>query len=204
MTNATILERPKRQKLREKVLAISSRILAEEGLAALQARRVATEAGCSVGSIYNLYEDLDGLILAANETTLDLLSEPLSAAFEKAKSAPVVERLIGLALAYMQFALAHRVRWRAVFEHRLAPYKELPEHYAAKRAKLLALIERAIEPEISDQLSRHRAARALFGAVHGIITLALDNKLAPFDATEVEREITFIVIAAAKGLATSG
>ncbi len=48
---------------------------------------------------------------------------------------------------------------------------------------------------------RTRAARALFASVHGIIALALDNRISTFNAANVESEIRFIVAAAARGLA---
>jgi AcrR family transcriptional regulator len=192
--------RPFRDRLRRELLAVAERIVETEGLEALQARRLALESKASVGTIYNVFGDLDGLILAANETTLDLLSTPLSEAARATEQRPLLDRLMALALAYQSFAYHHLPRWRAVFEYRLPANRELPPAYAAKRAQLLALIEKAIEGEVPENEARGHAARALFAAVHGIIALALDNKLAPFDPRSVEAEIRFIVTAAARGL----
>ncbi len=193
-------ERPFRERLRSQLVAIACRTVAAEGLGALQARRIATEAGCAVGTIYNVFGDIDGLILAANEVTLDLMGEPLRHALAATEGMPCGKRLLALADAYTEFARSHPLPWRAVFEHRLQPGRELPERYGEKRAKLLSLIEEAIAPEVPDTESRRRAARALFAAVHGIVALAFDNKLQPFDRVETEREIRFIVEAAAAGL----
>jgi AcrR family transcriptional regulator len=192
---------PFRVRLRQEVIGLAERIVTSEGLPALQARRVAGDAGCSVGTVYNVFGDLDGLIIAVNERTLDLLGEPLTSAFEKNAKHPTAGRLTALALAYMQFAIANQLRWRAVFEHRLPAAREVPEHYRANQARLLSLIEETIAREIPDKDKRSHAARALFAAVHGIIALALDNRMSPFDAGTVEAEIRFIVRAAAAGLA---
>ena len=49
--------------LRARLIDVAERTIAENGLAALKARDLAREAGCSVGTIYNVFEHLDELIL---------------------------------------------------------------------------------------------------------------------------------------------
>jgi AcrR family transcriptional regulator len=191
---------PYRERLKTEALAIATRIIAEEGLAALQARRVATEAGCSVGSIYNVFGDLDGLIIAANSATIAMLGNDLAESFKTHAGQPTQARLMDLALAYMRFAIHHLNRWKAVFEHRLMTARDIPESYRADQARLLELIEKIIAAEIPDGALRVHAGRALFASVHGIITLALDAKLQPFNRKSLEQEIRFIVRAAANGL----
>ncbi len=192
-----------RERLRADILAIALRVIELEGVAALQARRVAVEAECSVGTIYNIYGDLDGLIISANAETLALLGNELKAVYDATLAEPVGPRLTALALAYMEFALNNRLRWRAIFDHRLPAGKSLPEDYQASRSELLVLLSQAIATNDVQRPLAMRAARAMFAAVHGIIALALDNKLSPFDASVVEADIRFIVGAGALGLAGS-
>lgn len=192
---------PYRDRLRLKALAIAARIAASEGLAALQARRIATEAGCSVGSLYNVFGDMDGLVVAVNRETVRLLGDALMASFAASEESQVEQRLMQLALTYMHFALDHQNRWRAVFEHRQPDGREVPADYRADQARLLGLIEAVIAGDVTDSSLRRHAARALFAAIHGIIMLALDEKLAHFDREAMESEIRFIVSAAAHGLA---
>lgn len=189
-----------RERLRADILAIAINTISHEGLAALQARPIAVEAQCSVGTIYNIFGDLDGLIIAANSDTLALMDAELRRTYEKTQSLPAPARLTELALAYMRFAYANRLRWSAIFEHRLPAGKDLPEDYDTSRAQLLALLAQAIGGGTMKPEVRLRAARALFAATHGIITLALSNKLSPFDPAAVEADIKFIVTAAARGL----
>lgn len=191
---------PYRDRLKTEVLAIATRIIAEEGLTALQARRVATQAGCSVGSIYNVFGDIDGLIIAANTETVAMLGKELSESFTANADKPTQARLLDLALAYMRFAIHHLNRWKAVFEHRMASGREIPESYRADQARLLELIEKIVAAEIPDSALRVHAGRALFASVHGIIALALEAKLQPFNRKSLEQEIRFIVRAAANGL----
>jgi AcrR family transcriptional regulator len=190
-----------RERLRANILAIALRTISQEGLAALQARRIAVEAQCSVGTIYNIFGDLDGLIIAANSDTLALMDAELRHAYEATQGLPAPARLTELALSYMRFAYANRLAWSAIFEHRMPAGKDLPEDYDTSRAQLLALLAQAIGDGTMAPELRLRAARSLFAATHGIIALALNNKLSPFDPTAVEADIRFIVTAAARGLA---
>jgi AcrR family transcriptional regulator len=186
--------------LRALVLDRAGAIVAREGLAAVQARRLAAEGGCSVGTLYNLFGDRDGLILALNRETMTALGHPLEAARSESAKATLEARLLALALAYMTFALENRNRWLAVFEFRLPDDTPLPADFEAERVRLLSLLEETIGADVPNAAQRRTAARALFGAAHGILHLAVNNRLSDFDAAAVEREIRFIVKAAASGM----
>lgn len=187
-----------RARLRTQVMRIARDILHREGLSALQVRRVAEEAGCSVGTLYNIFGDVEGLVLAANAETLVELGEALSTVARRSAAGTLEQRLMALAIAYLDYATINRLRWKAVFEHYVAD-ASLVEANSEHRRRLLALIEGQLTAAIDDPSTRADVARALFAAVHGIVLLALDNKLGSFDASQCEREIRFIVsLAAAK------
>ncbi len=193
-----------REDLRGIVVARTVEILASEGLAAVQIRRIAEVAGCSVGTLYNLFGDRDGLVLAANRATLSAMGAPLMAAQKAAAGSNLEGRLLALARAYQKFALANLQRWLAVFEFRLPEGRDLPDDYVAERTRLLGLIEDALADALPAGQPRTDAARALFGAVHGIVILAISNRLSQFDPGSVDREIGFIVGAAARGMVRRG
>src|SRR5580704_13288250 len=109
--------------LRTRLTDAAERTIAEKGLAALRARDIAGEAGCAVGTIYNVFEHLDELILSVGSRTLAMLD----AALETARLArpygsteDAADDLVRLALACLKFAARHTVRWRALFEHRMS------------------------------------------------------------------------------------
>ena len=116
--------------LREQLIDAAERTIAEKGLAALKARDLAQEVGCAVGTIYNVFEHLDELVLCVGLRTLAMLEAALGAvpplgghhSTEKA-----ADDLVRLALAYLEFAAKHTVRWRALFEHRMSEARSLPE-----------------------------------------------------------------------------
>ncbi len=200
MGKASMQEPVYRSQLRREVVDKTAIVLAAEGLEAVQARRIAAEAGCSVGTLYNLFGDIDGLMLAVNAATLAMLGRVVGAASENLEGLPLAERLTQLARAYMQFAIDNHRRWDAVFRHRLLPGKEVPQSYVDDQERLLDVIARALEDTIGDEERRRATARTLFGAVHGIVVLALDNRLGGRLRGELDEQLQRIITLAADGL----
>ncbi len=187
-----------RDRQKASIIRIARDIFADEGLDGLQARKVAQAADCSVGTIYNLFGSLDMIVMAANVETLNELHDDLV----KAKSQPVSldGQLDALAKAYLSFAVDRTLEWRALFEHRLTTKTSIPEWYREAQAALFAIVEEPLRPAIAAERSRSEAARALFAAVHGVISIALDQKLGPFDRSATERQVQFIVGSVARGI----
>lgn len=202
----------RRRKLKEILIAIAERSIEKDGIVGIKARELAAEAGCSVGAIYNVLADLDDLVLAVNERTLAMMKielaraaqEPLDDALEGKPRA--VTQMVRLALAYLHFALAHRRRWHALFDHQLPEGKALPNWYAEQRQRMFSFIEeplRDLQPALGpDQFTL--LARSVFSAVHGIVLLGLEEKLGTVSVLELEKQITVIVTALGRGFSSRG
>lgn len=192
-----------RETLRGEVIAKAGALIEREGLPALQARRIAREAGCAVGTLYNLFGDIDGLVIAVNAETLRRLGAAIGQVGGGLATLPLDERLTRLAMAYVHFALSNQRRWEAVFDHRLPPGREAPTSYIEDQNRLLGMIEAAIGDHVPDgDGQRGLTARALFGSVHGIVALALDNRLGGRSHAELQQQVELIVKLAALGLAS--
>ena len=188
------------RQLREALLAAAERAIADAGLSGLKAREVAREAGCALGAVYTAFADLDALVLAVNARTLDALDAHLRAASHP--EAEPLERVVALAEAYLDYASRHRPRWSALFEHRMAPGWEAPASYAAKQAELFRHVEgplAALRPGL-DGAELGSLARSLFSAVHGVVSLGLDEKLAPMPVETLRRQLRLLAGAMARGL----
>lgn len=190
--------------LRAALTDIAERRIAEGGLAALKARDLAKEAGCSLGAIYLHFPDLDALVFAVQARTLDLLDAAVSAAAgEGAAPAP---RILALSLAYLDWAAANRPRWAALFDHRLPADAEVPPDYRAQRARLFRHVEAplaALLPQATPA-EREALARSIFAAVHGIVSLGLDEKLETTPLPALRAQLAAVVLALARGLAAPG
>ena len=198
--NTGLSEPAYRDVLRAETLAIGERQVAEEGLDGLQARRIAREAGCSVGSLYNVFGDLDRFIVEVNTLTLEKLRLRLEAALNESGARDMRSGFLVLALAYARFALEHSRAWEAVFKHRRPKNAVAMPRHQQEQQRLLGLIDGILEAIEPNAERRAGMARALFGAVHGIVTLAVDDRLEGVVRSELESQITFLVDTLVRGL----
>jgi AcrR family transcriptional regulator len=191
---------PPRSELKDLMTTAAEEILETEGLKGLQARAIAAKVGCAVGSLYNVFGDIDELILIANSRTLVHLGILLSEAKERAKTATPEDQLLALALGYLDFAARHTKRWKSVFEHVLAEEKAVPAWYREGQRPLLANIA-SVLPDWMTPEGKSLMAQTLFSAAHGIVVLALDRKLVDeFDRGRTEKQLQLLVEGAARSL----
>jgi AcrR family transcriptional regulator len=196
----------RRHNLKEALIAAAERSIDANGLVGMKARDLATEVGCSVGAIYNVVADLDELVLAVNGRTLTMMETELAAAAalsgQKRGAEKATALMVDLAQAYLHFAVAHKLRWRALFDHRMPEGSELPGWYLDQQRQIFAFIEqplRVLQPDLTaEQFAL--LARSLFSAVHGIVALGLEEKLGAISVSELEKQTTAIVTALGHGL----
>ncbi|SFR44491.1 transcriptional regulator, TetR family [Yoonia tamlensis] len=184
----------RRAALREDLINIAQRRIAEDGLQALRARDLATEAGCALGAIYNVFGDLNDLVLAVNARTFHALGADVAAALAEAPQDPV-DHLVVMAQAYHHFAAAHLHSWRALFDVERAPDTAAPDWYLHEMGQLftyisdpLAVIFPARDPQDLALLTR-----ALFSSVHGIVLLGLDGASAGVPSDDIDRMIALVL-----------
>ena len=199
----------RRAGLRQALLEAAERRIAAEGLKSLKARSLAAEADCAIGQIYNVWPDLDSLIIAVNARTLDHLDEALTAAAAPQTAAggtPAQEAravLLAQADAYLEFASRNAQRWRAVFEHRLTGGRALPNWYREQQERLFSHVDRPLRALVPAVAPPDRAdlGRAIFSAVHGVVWLGLEELLGPQSYDDLRRQLRIVMGAIVDGLA---
>lgn len=188
------------QGLRESLAAAACRLIETHGLAQIKARDLAGEVGCSVGAIYNVFADLDELILEVNAGTLRAIDGQMSAV---GGDTPLAQ-LLGLADAYISYAVDNKLRWDALFAHRLPLAAGAPEWFTAVQDQAFSHIEaplRAIRPDL-DFAANRMLGRSIFAAVHGMVALGLEKRIAPIELVTLRAQIALVVRAIMKGLPT--
>lgn len=196
-SNSAVTER--HQALHDRLIDVAEAAIASGGLVDLKARALAEAAGCSVGAIYGVFKDIDALILAVNGRTLDAVGTAMAAA--TARGSPA-DHLVRLAEAYLAYAAANGPRWRALFQHRLPAGRAPDPDYAARQTAAFSFIEAplaALRPGLPPA-KRALLARTLFAAVHGMVALGLDEKVASMKPAELRAQIRLVVAAIAAGL----
>lgn len=197
----------RRQNLKQALIRAAEKTVTKRGLAGVRARELAFEVGCAVGAIYNVVEDIDDLVMLVNERTLAALERSLTESAQvttgAAGTADAIERLVRLAVTYLNFAHANGLRWRAVFDHRLPKGRDVPDWYRASQRRLFGYVEaplRALQPSASDQRLA-LLARSLFSAVHGVVELGLDEKLQPLPVDILREQVAAVAAAIGRGVA---
>ena len=191
----------RRTKQREDLILAAQGAIAEKGLSGLKSRDLAQQIGVANGAVFNLVADMDELILRVGSRTLGKLDATLTAAEGKRPASPA-ETLVRIAVAYCDFAAENLELWRALFEHRMAPGKPVPEWAVEEQMNLFRHIYHPLAALFPDRSAGELGvtARSLFSAVHGMVSLGLEQKLIAVPIAVLRREIETIVRAMVEGL----
>jgi AcrR family transcriptional regulator len=179
----------KRDNLKQKIISLAQIRIATAGLSSLRARDLASEAGCALGGLYNMFTDLDGIILEVNARTLIRIDDYMEQAVAARSTA--AEQMKALAQAYLSFARENPLLWRALFEHQLPHERALPDWYSESLNHLMARIAQPLailQPSYSRETIAIRA-RTIFAAVHGVVSISLDNRFVGLASDQLDGEI---------------
>ncbi len=187
------------EQLRELILEAARDIIETEGLSGLSAREIARRIGYSPGTIYNMYQNLDDVVLHVEARVLDALEGRLGAVFTDGAGP---ETLPALARAYLAFTHEKPKLWNLLFEHHMPADAVLPDWYQQKLEGLLRRVEQALAPlfPAGSDADRQRAARVLWAGVHGITSLSTADKLSIVTTEAASRLIDDLVETYIRGI----
>jgi AcrR family transcriptional regulator len=181
----------KRGRRRVLMIETARRFIAAKGLRSLKVRDVAEAADCSIGSVYNEFGDFDGLILTVNRETVQALTGRLVAV----PSEDPVRQLHGLAETYLDFAGEHANLLRSLFEHRMEDDRPFPEDILLMVMQAFSLMHEPLVRLMPDRDSEEVAllARMMFSAVHGIISLGLEERMVAVPPERLRQQLAQFV-----------
>jgi AcrR family transcriptional regulator len=184
----------RRAVLRDTLIAHAETRIKADGLKNLRTRDLAKDAGCALGAIYNVFGDLNDLVLAVNARTFHRLG---AAVAETLAQAPqnATQQLIVMSHAYHRFAAENFNAWRALFDIERPAGEAAPDWYLAEIGQLFAYIDAPLSVLFPDHDAQTRAllTKALFSSVHGIVLLGLDEASAGVPAAQLDEMISLIV-----------
>jgi AcrR family transcriptional regulator len=181
-------------------LDAAQEIIEAQGIAGLSAREIARRIGYSPGTIYNMFENLDDVVLHIEARVLDALDQRLNAVLQEGNAGKQVHQL---ALAYLAFTHEKPRLWNLLFEHHLPAGSTLPGWYRQKLELLMSRVEQALSSlfPVGREADRQRAARVLWAGVHGITSLSTADKLSVVTTESANRLIEDLVTTYLAGLA---
>ncbi len=185
----------RRDELRARLIDIAEARIRADGLGAVKARELAREADCAVGAIYNVFSDLNGLIMAVNGRTFQALGQEVARSVAAApQDAPQAELII-MSHAYLRFAAQNTNLWRALFDLEMSTEMEVPQWYLAELGKLFGLIAAPLG-RVFPNYTRGEVelmTRALFSSVHGIVLLGLQKRISGVPLNKIEDMIAILL-----------
>ena len=203
MKNEPTKRELKKQELKENLLQAARNRIQDNGLANLRARDITTDAGCALGGLYTAYDDIDNLVLHVNSITLNALGSKLKAIADK-ETEPV-KRLIALASGYLMFACDNQHLWSALFDHRMPDGVPVPDWHLMEHAVLfeqIAMPLAELNPKL-DPAELATLARSMFAAVHGIVSISLQDRFIAVPRKELDTQLTQFVEFLIKGFEAS-
>ncbi|MFY0989311.1 TetR/AcrR family transcriptional regulator [Halomonas sp. C05BenzN] len=171
--------------LHAQVMAACDAWLQEHPAHSLSLRALAREVGCAPSTLLKLYGSFGNLLQHVNIETLARLRsviEPLT------ESASPEQRLKALANAYWQFAQRDAYRWQLLFDYPLAQEGELDQRQSDMIEALFLRVEATLkeyQPALDD-LEARRLGRTLWGSVHGLVQLGLNERLGYWQGQQLE------------------
>lgn len=188
--------RERKALLRKQLTDLAEARIAEAGLKALRARDLAEAAGCSVGQIYNVFDDLNALVLEVNGRTFARLGESVGRAVANAEGAGPSERLVVMSHAYLHFADAHNNLWRALFDVEMTVESAVPAWYMDAMGRLFSLIMEPLSELFPGKTEQELdlLTRALFSSVHGIVLLGLQRRISGVPVPLIEKMIAEVLM----------
>jgi len=187
------------EELKALILQATQDIIERDGLAGLSARAIARRIEYSPGTLYNMFQNLDDLVLHVEANVLDELDRRLQSVVTDATPLQAVQRL---AATYLSFTRERPRLWNLLFEHHLPSSAAIPDWYQAKLDGLLQRVEDAIRPlfERADPATLGRTARVLWAGVHGIASLSTSDKLSTITSESAHVLVEELVTSYINGL----
>jgi AcrR family transcriptional regulator len=183
---------------RAHLIEIARALIADKGLRALKVRDVAAAANCSVGTVYNEFEDFDALVLDVSRDTVRALDD----LFSKLTDPDPVRHLHKLAQGYLGFASTHPNLLRALYEHRMEDDRPFPQDLLDMVQRTFALMYppllRLLPDYPADQVAM--LARMMFSATHGIVSLGIEERLVAVPPQALQHQLSQFVDTYVAGL----
>lgn len=171
--------------LHAQVMAACDAWLQGSSVHGLSLRALAREVGCAPSTLLKLYGSFHNLLQHVNIETLGQLREVIEPLTSQA--APEA-RLRALARAYWQFAQREAYRWQLLFDFPLAQEGELDQRQNEMIEALFLRVEATLkeyQPALDD-LEARRLGRTLWGSVHGLVQLGLNERLGYWQGQQLE------------------
>jgi AcrR family transcriptional regulator len=192
------------EQIRDMALAAAERLVTEQGLAGLSTRSIAKEIGYTSGTLYQVFRNLDDLVLQLNRRTIAGMAEALGGAVKPEAAAD--ENVRAICRAYLKFGSEHRPHWDLLFQRQWPEGFVYPAWYVAEMGRSLMVFEHELARLMGPKSSPHKvsmAGRAIWCSMHGIHALYASGRLERLGVSNLDELIDFQIGVLLNGLEKS-
>lgn len=182
------------EELSSMILNAAYEILETEGFQKISTRKIATKIGYTVGTLYNVFQNLEDIFIHLNARTLDSLIKSLSESD--------VTSIKSLAYTYVKFSQESFNAWSLLFEYQFDDKTQFPRWYQPKVDSLLGIVANSLK-ELSIKCSPEKAKESIiviWSSIHGICILSNRGKLNKTGASDPKSLIDNLIDNYLKGL----
>ncbi len=173
-----------REELTRMAIEVGQKLVIAEGPGALTARNVAKLIGYTPGTLYNLFDNIDGLAAAINTTSLEAFAEEIRLILRE--NAKPKKRLRKIAEAYLNFKRTNPHLWTLLFA---TPVKSESDSYHSAIHAVFDQVAEAMQPISGSPKAARQDAKIFWATLHGICLLQESGKL---DVTEADPAETLV------------
>ncbi|MEA1888758.1 MAG: TetR/AcrR family transcriptional regulator [Pseudomonadota bacterium] len=163
--------------IRDMILNAAETIVMEHGLKGLSTRKVTSDIGYTVGTLYLVFKNLDDLVTHINARTLNRLYLLMTG--DEMKDLSQKEHLFRLGHIYVNFAYADPHRWALIYEQHYSKDDAIPGWYKKNIQNMFTIVEETLKPLAPTCTDSEitQAASSLWAGVYGICMLGITQKL---------------------------
>lgn len=167
-----------REELKQLAIDCGRELVITGGPNALTARNVAAAMGYTPGTLYNIFTNIEGLIVAINISSLEDFADRIHQLLNKHDNAR--QSIHEIAKYYVQFQDENPNLWSLLFA---TPVDSEDESYHLAIHKVFDQVTAAIRPISGNEVAARQDAKIIWSTLHGICLLRQNGKL---DVTEVD------------------
>lgn len=166
--------------LKNGLIKVALELIAETGAESFTLREAARRLGVNHRAVYRHFEDKRSLLAAVAEQGFAQLTEQGGKERARWPEDQVIERLLGMGVAYVRFAIAHPGHFRVMFGPRLnedGRFPALEEEVTRAFRSLEVEVARGLELRVFEKVSVRDGALTLWSAMHGFASLVLMRRI---------------------------